>query len=214
VNIGLRLGPEVFPQYLQKFGLGQVTGVDLPGEAKGIVINQSAIKAINLATMAMGQGIAVTPLQLLTAVAGVVNCGQLLRPQIVREIRDEAGTLLRPFAADLQRQVIEPAVSRQLNEILEQVVQRGTGKNAGVEGFRIGGKTGTAQKAGPGGYLPGKYVASFAGFWPTENPRIAALVVIDEPVGLYYGGQIAAPVFQAMMIDILQYYTVQGAKQK
>jgi stage V sporulation protein D (sporulation-specific penicillin-binding protein) len=166
-----------------------------------------------LATMAMGQGIAVTPIQLLTAVAGAVNGGQLLRPQIVREIREETGTLIRPFAVDSRRQVIDRNVSRQVNEILEQVVHRGTGKNAGVEGFRIGGKTGTAQKAGPGGYMPDKYVASFAGFWPTENPQIAALVIIDEPVGFYYGGQIAAPVFKAMMTDILQYLAVPSAKQ-
>ncbi|BBB93267.1 MAG TPA: stage V sporulation protein D [Methylomusa anaerophila] len=208
VNVGLRLGRDAFYSYIDSFGFGKPTGVDLPGEAKGITIDRAQAKPINLATMSIGQSIAVTPMQLVTAVAAVANDGQLLRPQIVREVRDKSGQIIRGFQPDVVRQVIDPAIAKEVKGILEKVVEEGTGRNAYVEGFRIAGKTGTAQKVGAGGYLPDKYVASFAGFAPADNPQVALLVVIDEPVGLYYGGQIAAPVFGAVMKDVLQYLKV------
>jgi len=208
VNVGLRLGRDPFYQYFEKFGLGKATGVDLPGEAKGILIEQSKATPINIATMSIGQSIAVTPMQLVSAVATVANDGQRTRPQIVREIRSKNGEVVRGFQPDVLNQVVEPAVAQQVKEILESVVANGTGKNAYIDGYRIAGKTGTAQKVGAGGYVPGKYVASFVGFAPADDPQAAMLVVIDEPVGLYYGGQIAAPVFGAVMKDILQYLKV------
>jgi stage V sporulation protein D (sporulation-specific penicillin-binding protein) len=208
VNVGLRLGADSFYKYFTAFGLGKPTNVDLPGEAKGIVIPKSQVKPINLATMSMGQSIAVTPLQLVTAVAAVANDGQRLRPQIVREVKGKDGEIIRGFTPDIINQVVDTATAQEVKKVLESVVANGTGKNAYIEGFRIAGKTGTAQKVGAGGYMPGKYVASFVGFAPADNPQIVMVVIIDEPVGLYYGGQIAAPVFTSIMNDVLQYLKI------
>lgn len=208
VTVGLRLGRDPFYQYLEAFGLGRHTNIDLPGEAKGIIIAKEQVKPINIATMAMGQSIAVTPIQLITAVAAIANDGVRTRPQIVREVRDKAGNLVRGFETDVVGRVVDAATAKEVKEVLESVVKNGTGKNAYVEGYRIAGKTGTAQKVGTGGYVPGKYVASFVGFAPADNPQVAMLVIIDEPVGIYYGGQIAAPVFGAAIKDIMEYLKV------
>ncbi len=208
VNVGLRLGRDPFYRYIDAFGFGQPTNVDLPGEAKGITIDRTKATPINIATMSIGQSIAVTPVQLVTAVAAVANDGKLLRPQIVREVRDKSGQVIRSFQPDVVRQVLDTSITKQVKDILESVVSQGSGKNAYIEGFKIAGKTGTAQKVGAGGYLPDKYVASFVGFAPADDPQVAMLVIIDEPVGLYYGGQIAAPVFGAVMKDVLQYLKV------
>lgn len=208
VTAGLRLGKDPFYKYLNQFGLGKSTGIDLPGEAKGIMIDQNKATPINIATMSMGQSIAVTPIQLLSAVSAVANDGLRTRPQIVREIRSKNDEMIRGFQPDILNQVIDPDTARLVKSILEGVVTNGSGKNAFIEGYRIAGKTGTAQKVGAGGYMAGKYVASFAGFAPADNPELAMLVVIDEPVGMYYGGQIAAPVFGAVMKDLLQYLKV------
>jgi len=205
VTVGLRLGAENFYKYLDAFGLGKATGIDLPGEAKGIMIKESKVTPINLATMSMGQSIAVTPIQLINAVCAAINGGQHLKPQIVKEIKNQDGTIIKGFEKEGLGQVISNEVSVQVKEILESVVANGTGKNASIEGYRIGGKTGTAQKVGPGGYMPGKYIASFIGFAPADNPQIVFLVAIDEPEGIYYGGQIAAPVFKNVMQDVLPY---------
>jgi len=208
VNAGLRLGSDAFYKYLDRFGMGQLTNIDLAGEAKGIIIKKSKVQPLDIATMSMGQSIAVTPIQLATAVAAVANDGQRLRPQIVREVKDQQGELIRGFQPDIISQVVDKDTAQEVKKVLESVVENGTGKSAYLEGFRIAGKTGTAQKVGDGGYMPGKYVASFAGFTPANDPQIVMLVVIDEPVGLYYGGQIAAPAFAAIMKDILQYLKI------
>jgi len=208
VNVGLRLGAEAFYRYINKFGFGRPTNIDLPGEARGIVLDETKVTPINIATMAIGQSIAVTPIQLLTAVAAVANGGELLRPQIVREVRDKSGTVIRAFRPDLVARVLDAQTAETEKGILEKVVEEGTGKNTFIEGLRIAGKTGTAQKVGEGGYVPGKYVASFVGFAPADKPVIAMIVIIDEPVGPYYGGVIAAPVFRALAQDILQYLKV------
>jgi stage V sporulation protein D (sporulation-specific penicillin-binding protein) len=205
VTVGLRLGAESFYKYLHAFGLGKTTGIDLPGEAKGILIKESKVTPINLATMSMGQSIAVTPIQLIDAVCAAINGGEHIKPQIVREIKNKDGAIIKNFEKEGLGQVISSEVSLQVKEILESVVANGTGKNAAVEGYRIGGKTGTAQKVGPGGYMPGKYIASFIGFAPADKPKIVFLVAIDEPEGIYYGGQIAAPVFKNVMQDVLPY---------
>lgn len=208
VNAGLKLGSELFYKYLDAFGLGKLTNIDLPGEGKGIIIGKSRVQPLDIATMSMGQSIAVTPIQLVTAVSAVANDGQRLRPQIVREVKDKNGELVRGFQPDIIKQVVDPQIAQDVKKVLESVVENGTGKNAYLEGFRIAGKTGTAQKVGEGGYMQGKYIASFAGFTPADDPQIVMLVIIDEPVGLYYGGQIAAPAFAAGMKDILQYMNV------
>ena len=208
VNAGLSLGSDLFYKYLDAFGLGKATNIDLPGEAKGIIIGKSKVQPLDIATMSMGQSIAVTPIQLVTAVAAVANDGLRLRPQIVREVRDKNGAVIRGFQPDIIKQVVDGQIAQEVKKVLESVVENGTGKSAYLEGFRIAGKTGTAQKVGAGGYMPDKYIASFVGFTPADNPQIVMLVVIDEPVGLYYGGQIAAPAFAAAMKDILQYLKV------
>lgn len=208
VNVGLRLGAEPFYRYIQAFGFGKPTGIDLPGEAKGIILDKAKIKPIDIATMSIGQSIAVTPIQLLTAAAAVANDGTLLRPQIVREVRSKAGEAIRTFQPDPVAGVLDAQTAQMVKGILEKVVEEGTGRSAFIEGFRIGGKTGTAQKVGEGGYAAGRYVASFVGFAPADNPQVAMLVIIDEPVGPYYGGVIAAPVFGAVMQDVLQYLKV------
>ncbi len=208
VNVGLRLGADAFYRHIAAFGFNKPTGVDLPGEARGLMVDHAKVKPINIATMAIGQSIAVTPIQLITAAAAIANDGQLLRPQIVREVRDKDGRVTRAFAPDPVARVLDDKTAQTVKGILEKVVEEGTGRNAFIEGFRIAGKTGTAQKVGERGYAQGRYVASFVGFAPADSPRIALLVIIDEPVGPYYGGLIAAPVFGAVMRDILQYLQI------
>ncbi|KYZ77099.1 stage V sporulation protein D [Anaerosporomusa subterranea] len=208
VNVGLRLGRDPFYNYIESFGFGQPTNIDLSGEASGIMIKRSAIKPINIATIAIGQSIAVTPIQLLTAVSAVANGGQLLRPQIVREVKDKDNQILRTFQPDIKKQVLDLETASVVRGILERVVENGTGRNAFVENGHVAGKTGTAQKVEGGAYAPDKFIASFVGFAPANDPQIAMLVVIDEPSGLYYGGQIAAPVFGRVMQDALQYLGV------
>jgi stage V sporulation protein D (sporulation-specific penicillin-binding protein) len=208
VNAGLKLGSDSFYKYLDAFGLAKLTNIDLPGEAKGIVIGKAKVQPLDIATMSMGQSIAVTPIQLATAVSAVANDGLRLRPQIVREVKNKNGELIRGFKPDIIQQVVDAQTAQEVKKVLQSVVENGTGKSAYLEGFQIAGKTGTAQKVGEGGYMAGKYIASFAGFTPADNPQIVMLVIIDEPVGLYYGGQIAAPAFATAMKDILQYLKV------
>ncbi|MDA8213465.1 MAG: stage V sporulation protein D [Clostridia bacterium] len=209
ITVGLALGVDKFTQYLQAFGFGKQTEIELPGEATGILVNPKKATLLDLATMSIGQSNAVTSIQLVTAVAAVANDGVLMRPQLVREIRDVNGNV-QQIQPKQVRQVISKSTARELRGILENVITNGTGINAYLEGYRAAGKTGTAQKAGPtGGYQQGKYVASFVGFAPADNPKIAALVVIDEPQGaVYYGGQIAAPAFKAVVGDALKYLGV------
>jgi stage V sporulation protein D (sporulation-specific penicillin-binding protein) len=208
IAVGLRLGKDVFYNYLEAFGFGKHTDIELPGEAKGILIAREQAKPINIATMSMGQSVAVTPIQLLSALSAVANDGVLVKPQIVREIRSKDGNLVKTSQPEVVRQVVSQETAQELKGILEQVVADGSGRNAYISGYRIAGKTGTAQKVGAGGYEQGRYIASFGGFAPANDPSIALLVIIDEPQGLYYGGQIAAPVFGQVMKDVLQYLKI------
>ncbi|MEW6182595.1 MAG: stage V sporulation protein D [Bacillota bacterium] len=209
IQTGLDLGRDKFYKYVKAFGFGEPTGIELPGEAKGILIPQEKATNLNIATMAIGQSIAVTPVQLITAAAAVANSGELVRPRLVREITSTDGKVVRRFEAERVRRVLSTEKARELSALLENVVANGTGVNAYLDGYRTAGKTGTAQVVGPaGGYVSGKYVASFVGFAPVDNPRLVTLVVISEPQGAYYGGQIAAPVFKAVMQDALRYLCV------
>ncbi|RKO67460.1 stage V sporulation protein D [Desulfofundulus salinus] len=210
VEVGLRLGKERFYSYIKNFGFGDVTGIDLPGEATGIVISEKKATNLNLATMAIGQSIAVTPIQLLTATCAVANGGLLLRPHLVKEIRDPSGKVIKTFQPEVVRRVLDREKARQVVDLLQAVVMKGTGRNAFIDGYRVAGKTGTAQVVGEGGgYVSGKYVASFTGFAPADNPRVAALVMVAEPQGgIYYGSQVAAPVFREVVRDTLHYLQV------
>nr|WP_207753469.1 penicillin-binding transpeptidase domain-containing protein [Sporosalibacterium faouarense] len=210
VEVGLRLGKDKMYEYVREFGFGDKTGIDLTSEAYGLVIRPEYIKEVNLATMSFGQGIAVTPIQLVTAMSAVANGGELMEPRIVKELRDQNGELVHEFKPEVKKRVISKETSDTMMEILRSVVDNGTGGNAYTAGYRVGGKTGTAQKVVDGRYASGKYIASFAAIAPTDDPEIAVLVIIDEPsTGVYYGGLIAAPVAGEVVKETLDYLDVE-----
>ncbi|MBE3587158.1 MAG: PASTA domain-containing protein [Thermoanaerobacteraceae bacterium] len=206
---GLRLGKERLYKYVRGFGFGSATGIDLPGEETGVVVSPQKATDLDIAVMSIGQSIAVTPIQLITAVSAVANGGDLVQPHVVRAVEDAQGNVIREITPGVVRRVISAGTARQLAGMLEKVVVEGTGKMALVEGYRVAGKTGTAQVPVPGGYAPDKYVASFAGFAPAGDPRVAVLVVVGEPRGgQYHGGEVAAPAFSAVVRDTLRYLGV------
>lgn len=210
IDVGMNLGPEKFYKYIKGFGFGAPTGIKLSGEAGGIVKTAAGMGPVELATVAFGQGISVTPIQLITAVSAAINGGYLMEPRLATKLVDNNGKTVHEFQPRVVRQVISKETSETLRGILESVVRDGTGKNSYVPGYRVGGKTGTAQKAGVGGYAAGKYIASFVGFAPANDPRIAVLIVIDEPGGAsHMGGAIAAPVAKSIIFDTLRYMDVE-----
>ena len=211
-QVGLSLGAEKMMHYTRVFGFGERTGIDLPGEEEGILFNADDMRDSDIATTAIGQSIAVTPLQLVTAMAAIANGGTLMHPYIVREIRNPDGSIYEERAPREIRRVLEPTVDRTLIGLLEQVVASGGGKKAGVKGYRVAGKTGAAQKIRreTAGYLEGRYIASFCGFAPVEDPIFTVLVMIDDPRGGdFYGGQIAAPVASRIFTQLLRYAHVE-----
>ena len=211
-QVGLSLGAEKMMHCTRVFGFGERTGIDLPGEEEGILFNADDMRDSDIATTAIGQSIAVTPLQLVTAMAAIANGSTLMHPYIVREIRNPDGSIYEERAPREIRRVLEPTVDRTLIGLLEQVVASGGGKKAGVKGYRIAGKTGTAQKIRreTAGYLEGRYIASFCGFAPVEDPIFTVLVMIDDPRGGdFYGGQIAAPVASRIFTQLLRYAHVE-----
>ncbi|MCL5934970.1 MAG: penicillin-binding transpeptidase domain-containing protein, partial [Firmicutes bacterium] len=209
IQTGLKSGKALFYQYISAFGFGQRTGCDLPGEETGVLIPESKARELDLATMSIGQSIAVTPVQLITAVSSIANGGYLVRPYLVRAVEDPESKAVTNIEPRVVRQVISQNTSLQMKRLLQRVILEGSGKKAFVEGYAVAGKTGTAQVPGQGGYVEGKYVSSFAGFAPADNPRIAVLVLVAEPKGeAFYGGDVAAPVFQAVARDTLHYLNV------
>lgn len=210
VDVGLRVGGQRLNQYVRAFGFGKPTGIELPGEEEGILFADEGLTKSDTASMSIGQGVAVTPLQLLTALCAIANDGMLLTPHIVKEIRGLDGNIYSKPAETSVRQPITAATARQLCGMLEKVVSEGGGKRAAVPGYRFAGKTGTAEKLREdgGGYLSGRYIASFVGFGPVDNVQLAAIVVIDDPQGVYYGGEIAAPVFGEIMAKIVRYLNI------
>ncbi len=210
IEVAQRLGKEKFLDYIRAFGFGEPTGVKLPGEAYGLVMESKSVGPVELANMGFGQGVAVTPIQLVSAAAAIANEGMLMEPRIALGLKDGEGNTVREFAPKFRRQVISPQTARTEMQILETVVSAGTGSNAYIPGFRVAGKTGTAQKVVDGRYVQGRYVASFIGIAPADDPKVVLLVVIDEPdPGNYYGGQIAAPVVGSILSDTLRYLKVQ-----
>lgn len=208
IEMGQRLGMDKFYKYLHDFGFGQKTGIEMSGEAVGILANKKRATALDLATMSIGQTNNVTAIQLLTAVSAVANGGTLMKPQLVKEIVGPTGKIVEPFEKQEVRRVISESTSKLEREILEAVVTNGTGRRAFLPGYRVAGKTGTAQKVANGGYIQGEYVASFAAFAPADNPKLAILSVIDGVP--FYGGAVAAPPVQSVMLDSLKYL---GVKQ-
>lgn len=214
IKIGLDIGTERFYKYIRGFGFGTPTGISLPGEAQGIILSEKRVTTLNLACMSIGQSIAVTPLQLVTAISAVANGGQLIEPMLVKAVTDSEGRVIEEYTPNVVRRVISEETSREVGLLLESVVLEGTGRNAYVDGYRIGGKTGTAQVVGPsGGYVSGRYVSSFVGYGPVDDPELVVLVMVAEPQGgSYYGSQVAAPAFAAVMRDSLRYLGVPEQK--
>ena len=209
-KIAIRVGATNYHRYLKAFGFGDKTGIDLPGEAIGMLRPVAQWSGRSIASVAIGQEVAVTPLQFATAFAAAVNGGELWRPRVARELVSPEGTILKRFEPQKIRQVIAPETSRQVVETLVHVVEAGTGKAAAVEGYAIGGKTGTAQKYDSQlhTYSSHKYLASFVGVAPARDPRLVVLVMIDEPQGAIYGGSVAAPVFKRVVQRTLRYLNV------
>jgi cell division protein FtsI (penicillin-binding protein 3) len=209
-KIAMRLGAEKYYQYLKRFGFGDRTGIDLPGEAAGLLRPVSQWSGRSIASVAIGQEVSVTALQVATAFAAVVNGGELFKPRIVRELVSPEGTTIRSFPPQKVRQVVSADTSRRVVETLVRVVTDGTGKAAAIEGYTVGGKTGTAQKYDPQlrTYSNHKYLASFLGVAPARDPRLVVLVMIDEPQGAIYGGSVSAPVFRRVVERTLRYLNV------
>ncbi len=193
VDIAMSLGKETMYKYIEKFNYGTVTGVDFGGESQGMVLPVSAVQNVDLCRIAFGQTIAVTGLQLAAATCAAVNGGVYYTPYFVSEIYSEDGIVAEIVEAKKKHRVISEKASAMLNEMLERVVSEGSGKQAYIENYRVAGKTGTAQKYENGIIAQGKYVSSFVGYFPADNPKYLALVIIDEPVGQYYGSTVAAP---------------------
>ncbi len=204
-KVGMSIGAERLYPHILGFGFGRPTGVDLPGEASGLV-RPPKWTPVELANISFGQGISVNALQLTAGFAALGNNGRLMRPYVVREILDAQGNTVERRGPQEMGFAVSPETARQVTQMLKTVVsQEGTGAQAAIEGFEVAGKTGTAQKADlrHGGYMKGRYMASFVGFVPANNPRLCVLVVMDEPQGNIYGGQVAAPTFREIARDSL-----------
>ncbi len=206
VEMGLRLGIETFYDYLDAFGLGQKTGVDIQGEASGIIIGEDVVKRVDIARIGFGQSVAVTPLQLLTAVCSVINGGNLLRPYVVKSITDGNGEIIKEGSATVVGQPISEETSATMRKLLEDVVAEGGGKNARISGYRIGGKTGTAQVYVNGVVSSETHIGSFVGFAPADDPQIALIVIVDEAdVPVDFGSVTAAPYARDILEQSLIY---------
>lgn len=203
-DIAISLGKNTFYDYLHAFGFGNTTGIDFSGEAAGLLLQQSLVKDCDLARIGFGQTIAVSGLQLACAAAAAVNGGNYYTPHLLKEVLSSDGKTYSSYENVLQRKVISEKASALLAKMLEGVVTDGSGKKAYIEGYKVGGKTGTAQKFENGHIASGKYVSSFVGFFPADNPSYLALVVVDEPQGAYYGSVVAAPVAKEIFEDIIK----------
>ncbi|KSU89751.1 stage V sporulation protein D [Bacillus sp. VT 712] len=211
VELGERLGKDTLFKYIRNFGFGDKTGIDLQGEARGILFPLDRVGPVEQATTAFGQGVAVTPIQQVAAVAAAVNGGTLYTPYIAREWVDpKTGNVVRKNEPEAKRKVISEETSKQVRFALESVVAQGSGKNAFVEGYRVGGKTGTAQKAKDGKYLENNHIVSFIGFAPADDPELVVYVAVDNPKGTtQFGGVVAAPIVGKIMEDSLPVLGVQ-----
>jgi stage V sporulation protein D (sporulation-specific penicillin-binding protein) len=206
VTLGNRLGKEKLFSYIKNFGFGTKTGIDLGGEENGIMFKMSQVGPVELATTAFGQGVSVTPIQQITAVSAAINGGTLFKPHVAKNwINPETGEVVESVQPEVVRKVISDNTSKQVREALESVVAKGTGKNAFIDGYRVGGKTGTAQKVINGRYSPNEHIVSFVGFAPADDPKIVVYVAVDNPQGIQFGGVVAAPIVHNIMADALPY---------
>lgn len=205
ITIGLRLGVDNYYKYFEKFGLKTKTGIDLPGEAGTIMHKKEDMGNVELATVAFGQSFQITPIQLLTTASSIINGGDRITPHFGVKSLDEQGNVMETYSYPVQEDIVSEETSATMRSILELVVSEGSGKNGKVEGFRVGGKTATSQTLPRGS---GKYISSFIGFAPADDPQVIAIAIVNNPQGVYYGGQVAAPIIRQLFENILPYLDI------
>lgn len=206
IELGMRLGTDNFYKYFKQFGLLERTNIDLPGEAATIMHDKKNVGPVELATISFGQSFQITPIQLVTTVSSIINGGNRITPHFGVSVKNDRGELVKNLRYDVKEGVVSSGTSEVMRSVLEKVVSEGSGKNAKIEGFSIGGKTATSQT------LPrsaNKYISSFLGFAPADNPQVLALCIINDPQGIYYGGTIAAPVVKEIFANILPYLGIE-----
>jgi len=204
-KIAQKMGPEIFYKYAKRFRFGQMTGIDLKGEVSGFLKQPRQWSKTSIGALPIGHEVTVTPLQLVCALSAIANGGVYMKPFVVKYIKDSQDQLIKEYASQEVDRVISPTTVERVKLILEGVVKQGTGKLAQVPGVRVAGKTGTSQKVIGGQYSHSKFWATFIGFAPVDDPKVVAVVMFDEPQGSHFGGTVAAPVFQEMLVDTLKY---------
>ncbi|MEX1030341.1 MAG: stage V sporulation protein D [Paenibacillaceae bacterium] len=215
VVMGQRVGKEKLFDYITQFGFGQKTGIDLAGEENGILFKPAQVGPVELATTAFGQGVSVTPIQQVAAVSAAINGGKLFTPHVAKSWLDPVtGEVVQTIEPEFVRQVISEKTSEEVRLTLESVVAKGTGRNAFIDGYRVGGKTGTAQKIINGRYSATEHIVSFVGFAPADDPKVVIYVAVDDPQGLQFGGLIAAPIVRNIMEDTLRYLEIEPRKDQ
>ena len=213
-KVGMRLGAPRLYQYIRDFGFGSQTGINLPGEVAGIVHPLKKWSKLSISRVPMGHEVAGTPLQIVMMMSAIANGGRLMQPRVIDRLEDEKGRLVLKYPVKLVRQSISATTAKQVTKALKTVAaQDGTARRAELDFFTVAGKTGTAQKAGRGGYIPGKYYTSFVGFLPADKPELCILVAVDEPQGDYYGGLVAAPIFKAIAGRAVSYLGIAPDKK-
>lgn len=217
IMVGMRLGPERYYRYIRSFGFGEKTGIDLPGETPGMVIRPAKWSGTSIGAISIGQEVGVTPMQILMAASAIANGGKLMKPYVVSEIKDASGHVIRKTEPTVVRRVISEEVARKMTDILKSVSEDGgTASTARVQEFEVAGKTGTAQKIDPATrrYSPYLYISSFVGYVPADDPRLAIIVVVNEPRGAIYGGVVAAPAFRNIADQALTYLNVPSGNKE
>lgn len=216
VNLGLKLGKEKLFTYIKNFGFGTKTGIELSGESSGILFDVGKIGDLELATTAFGQGVAVTAIQQVVAVSAAINGGILYQPYIVESLNDpETNQVIESHQEKIVRKVISEDTSKKVRYALESVVARGTGHNAYIPDYRVGGKTGTAQKAENGHYLTGNYITSFIGFMPANDPKVVIYIAVDNAKGVsQYGGTVAAPIAKNFLLSAIPVLGIEPQKDE
>ena len=209
-KIGIKLGPERLHHYMRAFGFGERTGVPLQGEVGGIVHPVEKWSKLSISRIPMGHEVAVTPLQMAMAMCAIANDGRLMRPMLIDRLENEKGEVVAKYQPQMVRQAIQAATAKLMVQALKTVVStNGTAAKARLDHYTVAGKTGTAQKPGPGGYLPGKFFSSFIAFFPADDPQLCISVVLDEPKQGYYGGQTCAPIFKNIAQRAATYLSLQ-----
>lgn len=210
IEVAQRLGSEKFYKYLEAYGFKDKTGIDLPGESGSLIQNINSAGPVGLATMSFGHGISITPIQLISAISSVANDGKLMQPRIVKELTDDSGNVIHRYEPKFVRQVLSEKTAKELKLIMESVVTDGSGKKAYIPGFRVGGKTGTADKVVDGRYAKGSVYSSFVSVAPVNDPELAVLIVIDDPISQFHFGSLgAAPVAHEILRDSLRYLEIE-----